>query len=419
MIACVRLPHFAAALEAHDHPDLRDRAFVLVDGETTVSGVSAQAARAGVRTGMSTTQAHALCADLVVRPALHSRTQRAFGDLLDALTTFTTQVESETGLELRADGRQRRQTLFLHPDQFDDFPTATCYLDLGTLKPDEAPDLARQMLRFVKQQTHTPAKLGLSSGKFPARVAATSVNSGEFLVVPGGHEAHFLAGFTAGLLPVDGETLRQLDLLGWHTLGDVAAQPAAALRDRFGKQGHTMHRLANGRDTNPVGHYQPPVVARANRQLESPVADWPRLEVILNAMVADAVADALSDTQTVRHIMLVLGMEDGTVLEQQVALRQPSANLRHLQETIRDMAQSLPLAAGVMEVELSLSDIVQAVPRQLSLFERPAVSQAHLNAVLRDLVARYGDTHFYWARAVSRDSRLPERRYRWEKANAP
>jgi hypothetical protein len=59
------------------------------------------------------------------------------------------------------------------------------------------------------------------------------------------------------------------------------------------------------------------------------------------------------------------------------------------------------------------------VPRQLSLFERPAVSQAHLNAVLRDLVARYGDTHFYWARAVSRDSRLPERRYRWEKANTP
>jgi hypothetical protein len=37
--------------------------------------------------------------------------------------------------------------------------------------------------------------------------------------------------------------------------------------------------------------------------------------------------------------------------------------------------------------------------------------------VLKDLVARYGDAHFYWVRAVARDARLPERRYCWEKAD--
>ena len=45
--------------------------------------------------------------------------------------------------------------------------------------------------------------------------------------------------------------------------------------------------------------------------------------------------------------------------------------------------------------------------------------QAYLNTVLKDLIARYGDSHFYWARAVARDARLPERRYRWERADGP
>jgi nucleotidyltransferase/DNA polymerase involved in DNA repair len=418
MITCVRLPHFAASLEERAHPDLRGQPFVLVDdtGQQIV-GVSRQAARAGVRAGMGLVQAHAQCAGLHIRPMVHSRTQHAFENLLDALTTFTAQVEPEDGLELRADARRWREMTFLHPTQLDDYPAVTCYLDLGKLKPDETPDLAQQVHRFVWEQTRIPAKLGMSSGKFPARVAATSVNTGDLLVVPDGQEGPFLAGFTVALLPVDGETLRQLDLLGWHTLGDVATQPVAALLNRFGKQGRTMHRLANGRDTSPVSPYQPSVVTRASRQLDEPLMDWGRLEAVLREMVETAAAGLLADGQTVRHITLVLSLENGTALERAVVLRQPTGSPRHIRETVRDMAQSLAVTCGVVDVELALSDVTPAVPRQLSLFDRPAVPQAHLNGVLKDLVARYGDAHFYWVRAVARDARLPERRYRWEKAD--
>jgi nucleotidyltransferase/DNA polymerase involved in DNA repair len=419
MMACVRLPHFAASLEERAHPDLRGRPFVLVDEAGQVAGLSRPAGRAGVRAGMALSQAHGQCAGLLVRPATPHRYRGALDDLLGALTAFTPQVEAEDGLELRADGRRWRATAFLHPAQLDDDPAVTCYLDLGRLKPDDAPDLARQVLGFVWERAEVPAKLGLSSGRFPARVAATSVNAGDLLVVPSGREAPFLAGFTAALLPVDGETLRQLDLLGWHTLGDVAAQPVAALLDRFGKQGRIMHRLANGRDTSPVGAYQPPVEARTSRQVEGEIADWGRLEVVLGEMVETATAGLLDGGQTVRHIALALALEDGTALERSLALRQPTDNLRHLRDTVREMAQSLAVSGAVVGLELALSDIAPAVPRQLSLFDRPAVPQAHLNTVLRDLVARYGDSHFYWARAVARDARLPERRYRWERADGP
>ncbi|NDJ75766.1 MAG: hypothetical protein GYB65_05870 [Chloroflexi bacterium] len=416
MIACVRLPFFAATLEARARPDLADQPLVLVDEDQHVTGVSRRAAQAGVRVGLNLAQANAQCAEVVVQPAVPSRYQRAFEDLLAALTTFTTQVEAEDGLELRADGRQRRHMTFLPPAQLDDQPAATCYLDLGTLKPGEAPDLAQQLQQFVWEQTHIPAQLGLSSGKFPARVAAMSVDAGEVLAIPPGHEADFLAGFTVALLPVDGETLRQMDLLGWYTLGDVAGQPVAALLDRFGKQGRILHRLANGRDTSPVEPYAPPVVARASQQLDGGIADWGRLERVLEQLVDRAANELLANGQAVRHITLVLTQEDGIALERKVVLRQPSSSLDHLRTTARDMAQALTLTAGVTDVELTLSDIAPAVARQLSLFDRPAVPQVHLNTVLRDLVARYGNSHFYWARAADRDARLPERRFRWEKA---
>ena len=417
MIACIRLPHFATALEERAHPDLRDKPFVLLDeARQMVSDVSWTAARVGVRAGMGPVQARAHCADLLIRPAVPSRTQRAFEDLLAALTAFSDQVEPEDGLELRADGRRSREVAFLRPSQVDDTPAATCYLDLGKLKPDDALPLGRQLLAFTDQQTHIPARLGLSSGKFPARVAAASVDAGDLLIVPGGHETEFLSGFTVALLPVDGETLRQLDLLGWHTLSDIAAQPVAALLDRFGKQGRVMHRLAQGRDTRPVQVYTPSPVAHVTRHCDG-VADWVRLEAFLADAVTEGTAALFAEGQTVQHITLLLALEDGAALERQVMLRQPSGSARHIRDTVCDLAQSLDVTAGVVGIELALGHIAPDVPRQLSLFDRPAVPQSHLSTALKDLVARYGSAHFYWVRAVARDARLPERRYRWENAD--
>ncbi len=135
-------------------------------------------------------------------------------------------------------------------------------------------------------------------------------------------------------------------------------------------------------------------------------------------MVAEAAVRLLDTGQTIRQITLLLVQDDGTALERAVVLRQPSANVRHIRETVHEMGRSLPVSGGIVEAELVLSDIAPAVPKQLSLFERDAVPQAHLSTVLKDLIARYGGEHFYWMCAADPDARLPERRFRWEKAEA-
>ena len=241
---------------------------------------------------------------------------------------------------------------------------------------------------------------------------AAALDNHEILAVSPGHEAGFLAPFTVELLPVDGETVRQLWLLGLVTLGHVAAQPVSALLHRFGKVGRVMHRLASGRDTRPVQPYTPRAVFRQTRQLEGAVADWPTLHAILDRLLAEVLAQV--DGQTVRQVELMLLQDDGQRLENTLTLRSPSGDGVHLRQTVRELAQSLDVSGGVVEVALALSDLAPVVPRQLSLFERDPVSQDELRALLRILVARHREAGFFQIRLVDPDARLPERRFRLE-----
>lgn len=414
MIACLRLPFFAAVLAQRDNSRLQGMPLVLVDEHGRVTSLSPEAAALGVRAGMPLRQVQMLDGTLHVEPAVPSRTRRVFEDLLAALAAFTPQVEAEEGLELRADARPRRAVPVLPAAQVDDQPAATCYLDLGRLSEADTLDLAHALHRTVRTHLDLPATVGLASGKFAARVAAAALDNRELLTVSPGQEADFLAPFTAGLLPVDGETERQLHLLGLVTLGHIAAQPVSALLDRFGKTGRVMHRLATGRDTRPVQTYTPRAVLRQIHQFEAPVGDWPTLHTVLDDLLASVLAQA--EGQAVRQVELALAQEDGRRLEKTLALRASSANGTHLRQTVRELAQSLDVSGGVIEVELALSDLAPVVPRQLSLFEREPVSQDALRAVLRSLAARHRGASFYWMRPDDPDARLPERRFRLDRA---
>jgi DNA polymerase-4 len=412
MIACVRLPHFGPGLEQQDRPALAGRPLVLVDETDRITDCSAEAALSGVRVGMSAAQAQTLCDGLSLLPASPARYRRVFFDLLAALTRFTDLVEPETGLELRADARQRRQVPFVLPVQVDELPAATCYLDLGRLSVDEAHTLAGQLYRFVQDQVGLRPAIGLADGKFPARVAALLAEPDRPTVISPEQTAFYLAPFTVILLPVDGETIRQLHLLGLYTLGDVASQPVTALVDRFGRQGRVLHRLANGRDTSPVARYEPPVRVCATHHFDAAVADWAVVQAVLGRQMGDISARLQKVGQAARRVGVALQLDDGTHLARDTVLRQPTAHQPHLLETAVGLAESLPVSAGVTEIEVVVDDLGPPVARQLSLFDREPVSATQLKEVLAGLVKRYGEDCFYWAQVMDSEARLPERRVR-------
>jgi protein ImuB len=113
------------------------------------------------------------------------------------------------------------------------------------------------------------------------------------------------------LLPVDGETLRQLYLLGLTTLGQVAALPTGAMLSRFGRQGRTIHRLAGGRDTSPVQPYTPRPTERLARQLDGPVDNLVVLKHVAGQMAETLAARLQAGGHMAREVTLALSLETG------------------------------------------------------------------------------------------------------------
>ncbi len=419
MIACVRVPFFAAAVERLHNPHLEGAPLVIGDPPQApqhVFAVSHEAAEAGIAPGMAVREAQALCPDLRVIPASHTRYRRALGAVLETLAIFSPFVEPEHGLTPHAGARRRKTLYHLPASQVDGESSAACYLDLGRLHGDDAPDLAFQVRDLLYDRTRLTPALGLAGGRFPARVAAESLEPEEVLIVMPGFERVFLAGYPGTTLPIDGETIRQLHLLGLESLGQVAALPAAALLDRFGPVGRDLHRLASGHDASRVAAYVPDPALHQARPFDGPVRDRPVLEAALETLAGALAARLLKQSQAARAVTLALALDDGGVLETSLTLRQPTASAGHLARTLTELLAGLRVTCGVVEVAVTLEGVAPVAARQLSLFARGPTSQERLRAVLKDLAARYGDDGFYWASLTDPNALLLERRFQLKKA---
>ncbi len=414
MIAAVRLPYFAAALEIQANPALKNTAFVI--GEQRVMSLSRQAAQAGLYPGMTVREAQALCRELQVFPPAPLRQERGIERILQTLTTFAPQVEAEDTPLLQADARRRKNAPTAPlPGRIDPQSSLLCYVDFGKLALPESQKLGETLLRSLHQHNGLRGTLGLAGSKFTARVAAYAVGLSEILLVMPKEQAAFLSAFPATLLPADGESLRQLELLGLHTLGQIAALPVHALQERFGKLGRILHRLANGQDTSPVSPYTPPEMERLSHSFELPLSNRQTLEAVLGKMMETLMGRLQTKQQAAREITLLLTFEDKNHAEHSLILRKPTAETTHLQRTAAELLALIPMQARVGELELALGDLQTRPMQQLSLFEREPMPQEHLREVLYDLMARYGEDRFRKVRVIDQHAPLPERRFRWER----
>lgn len=415
MIACVRLPHFAATLEHHANPHLAAYPLALgtpAQHPVQVYAACATAAATGVAVGMSLSEAQLRCPDLQILPASPLRDRRVREQLMTQLATFSTQLEAEVGLELRADARRRKtRVIYEHLARHDQI----FYLDLGTTAEADARVLAQHIQATLRQPTPFAITIGLASSKFTARIAATSLPHGDIGVITKGQAPTFLADFPVEVLPIDRETLRQLHLLGLHTLGQLAALPLPSVVNAFGTTGRILHRLASGRDTTPIAHYTPPITERLIRHLDIALVDRRQRDAVLGVMVKILYERLETAGYRPRQIELLLTLENGQQHEAEWTLQQPSGSLNHLRETVKALADRCSIPCGIVSLELALGDMTPITGQQLSLFPQPALAQAQLQELLRDLVARYGDDCFYWMTPSDPDARLPERRFRLEK----
>lgn len=422
MIACVSIPYFAAAVERRALAPLATTPLA-IGGQSweakPIFAFSQEVAHQGVKAGMTLRLAHVLSPEARFIPATRPRYAQASGEVFDVLLDFSPDIEpqelwhpfNDTSIQFSVDGR---------------YLPARYFVDFADLPLGESLPLAQEMGRFVREETRLAPAIGLAQQRFAAQVAATLSRTGHMRLVEPGDDAQFLAGRPISFLPLEGETLRRLRLLGVRTLGDLARLPRAALITQFGPPIEPLHRLASGQPG-----VRPPGPVRAARQheqitqtFEPPVADRLVLEAVVRRMAARLAEQLQAGDNEARQIYLAWELEDGRRDQSTLALRRSTADPQHLTDAWLDLLAALvvglgagsgddhPAAPGLTRLTIGARDMVPTTARQLSLFDTARDrAEREVWQAIRALVARHSADLFFRPVPAQIDHPLPERRF--------
>jgi nucleotidyltransferase/DNA polymerase involved in DNA repair len=394
LAACVWIPLFPLRCEEARHEGLTASPTALLAPDTTrkLWQVSPVARHAGVKPGMTVSQAIGLCPTLrLIEPDPVHYDER-FANLLAALNEVSPVVESpELGLAyVGCDGLE------------------------GIYGPPKK--IVDAIHRAVGPPGRRAVRLGWGPGKFVAWVAATRAIPGESVIVSSGEAGKFLASQPISVLPLDSDTHRRLRLLGIRTLGVLAALPEAAITAQFGAMGQRMWQLAAGRIAEPVeGRVAPePIVAALS--FFTPVGEREPLVHALDQLIARALKHPRRIGWRVHAVRLRADIEGGGSWLAAHLLKDPSADQGRIAAPFKSRLEQSPPTGAVERLVLEFTAFAPGTT-ELQLFARDAQATARagqqraLQSAAREIRMRVKRAILYHIIEVQPWSRLPERRY--------
>jgi len=389
LAACVWIPLFPLRCEEARHAELAACPTALLAPETTrrLWHVSSLARHAGVKPGMTVSQAIGLCATLRLCEPDPVHYDEQFARLLAALNEVSPVVEpGELGLAYV--GTDGLEGIFGGPEK---------------------------VVEAIRRTSHD-ARVGWGLGKFTAWVAASRAKVGEAVIVPPGEAATFLAAQPIAVLPLDPDTHRRLRQLGLRTLGALAALPEEAVTAQFGGLGRRLWRLAAGRVMEPVvGSIAPePIVAALT--FFTPVGERELIERSLDQLIARALKHPRRIGWRVQAVRLRAGLEGGGSWLATHLLKDSTADAARIAAPLKTRLEQSPPTGAVERLVLEFIAFAPGTA-ELQLFARDAGAAARagqqraLQSAAREIRMRLPRSCLYHIIEVQPWSRLPERRY--------
>ena len=427
--ACCWIPLFALRCETARRPELASLPLALLAPDDTrrLWQVAPLARRAGVKPGMTVSQAIGLCPALKLCEPDPVHYDEQFARLVAALVTVSPVVEPvELGRVFV--GTDGIEGLYGGPEGIVEaikrgtrnaecgmrnLPNAECGMGNAECKGRrrEANDPS---LKF--RNPHSAFRIGWGIGKFVSWVAATRAKPGEAVIVPVGGEAKFLASQRLAVLPLDPDTHRRLLQLGVKTLGALVALPEEAVVSQFGRAGRRLWRLAAGLVSEPVvGRVVPePIVAALT--FFTPVGDRDLLAHALDKLVDRALGDPRRSGWRVQVVRVHAELEHGASWLVAATLKDPAATRERIAAPLKTQLERSPPAGAVERLVVEFTAFAPGTA-ELQLFARDAGAAARagrrraLQSAAREIALRIRRPMLYHVIEVQPWSRLPERRY--------
>ncbi|MFH0903469.1 MAG: DNA polymerase Y family protein [Pseudomonadota bacterium] len=381
-IACLHLPGFVVQAHARAAPHLKSVVFAVLD-ETEkripqIIACSRKARDGGVKIGMTATQARAAAPTIQLlkanKPA-YQDTMRALGEHLLTLSP-TVDIQQQGVVYLRV-------------------PPGSSGSSFGRLILETA---ALQGL---------VGRVGIADDKFTAWAATQISPKTSVKLVPPGRSARFLAPIDLGLLPLDSEVARTLQLLGVHTLGDFAALPPPSVGRRWAREGIDLQTLARGADPTPLHPFTPTSKISEHGELEGEVTELQPLLFVVRPLLERAVKRLRGRGQAAAKVVVVLtGAAASEKSEITLAPGASTASWQTFLDLLRVHLSERQLAHPVLSASVSVVEEAVLEEKTLDLLDRLMPSAEVLDGTVTRLRAAFGEGAAFGARLV--DSYRPE-----------
>ena len=281
------------------------------------------------------------------------------------------------------------------------------WLDLGgVVRAGESIRAARHRLRHAIGRE---PRLGLAPGPFSARLAAARARPGRLLRIADARE--FLAPLPTRELPLDGEQLERLELLGLRSLGAVAAIGPRELESQLGPAGRHAVMLARGLEPDQLVPWQPPMFTSAHRQFAQPVEEREALLFVARGLCDDLAGELGLRGAGAKQVRVRLVLESNQPEQRESLVRHPLSSTAELFGLVASWLKEWRPAAPIAELWVELPVLEAAGRRQLRMWAGGDGSSEEVSAAFERLQERFGDAAVRRPRPLLVSSPVPGERF--------
>jgi DNA polymerase IV (DinB-like DNA polymerase) len=273
IIACIDLNAFYPSCEELRNPSLKGKphAVIMTDekiGHHMIKGVvsscSYEARRYGISSAMPLSKAKLLCPDLILHPVDIPFYRKVSEQIMNVIHEYADTLEQASIDE--------------------------AFLDCTTKIQSESPETyAAKIKKIIKQKCGgLSCSIGVASTKSAAKIASDFEKPDGLTVVYPTELKEFLEPLEVGRVPGIGpKTQQALKEMGIETLGQLAKADVQKLKERFGKNGYWMWKVANGTDDELVASRTDNVYLSAESTLDAFTRDKDKIHLLLDELVDD------------------------------------------------------------------------------------------------------------------------------------
>jgi DNA polymerase IV (DinB-like DNA polymerase) len=273
VIACIDLNAFYPSCEELRDPSLKGKAHAVIMTDEkmgdimkgAVSSCSYEARRYGVSSAMSLSKAKSLCPDLILHPVDIPYYRGISEQVMNAIQGYADTLEQASIDE--------------------------AFLDCTTRIQRESPEAyAAKIKNTIKEKSAgLSCSIGVASTKSAAKIASDFEKPDGLTVVYPAELKKFLepldVGTVAGIGPKTQKALKEE--IGIDTLGQLAKADVQKLKERFGKNGYWMWKVANGTDDEVVAPRTDNVSLSTENTLAIYTRDKEKIHAHLDELIGD------------------------------------------------------------------------------------------------------------------------------------